>query len=239
MAAPSFDVPINKFTPRGDFKKSHAGFRTYWVDHSDEVPGGVGPPLPPTFDGERAQENAIELIYTPDETVSPCDEIAIIQVVTIVDEKGNVKSNADIGKGGPANAAARDASAVNGHSVDVGDGENTPYYQENSTKHTMTNGTLGSSDGKGNGTPADVTDWPSKLKNHPGWRLLFEDWAVCIKGENAGEVLAGITWELDGTGKTKVDNDSPDKPSDGFKDAVKGWEGKNPKFKEPGGGFKW
>ena len=52
-------------------------------------------------------------------------------------------------------------------------------------------------------------------------------------------MLGGLLWELDGTGKAKIDNDHPDKPSKGFKDAVKSWEAKNPGFKEPGGGFKW
>ena len=94
--------------------------RTYWVDHSDEVPGGTGPPLPPTFDGERPQENGIELIYTPDAARSPCDEIATIQVVTIVDDQGNVKSNADIGRGRPRlQREGEDAAAANGHTVDV------------------------------------------------------------------------------------------------------------------------
>ena len=229
-----FDVPINQFKVRGDFKKSHAGSITGWTDHSTDDPPG-----PRTFDTEAPLANGIELVYTPDETVSQCDEIAIIQVVTVVDDKGVVHPETDLGKDGPKNAAAKDAAATNGHTVDVGDSENTPYYQESPSTHKLTNGSLGASDGKGKGTPADVTDWPSKLKRHPGWRLLFEDWAVCIKGDNAGEVLAGITWELDGDGNAKIDNDSPDKPSQDFKDAVKSWEGKNPGFTEPGGGFKW
>ena len=231
FASPDFgitDVPvaINTFVVRGDFKKSHVGKKTVY--------GADG-----KFGKELDAANGIELIYTPDDTVSQCDEIATIQVVTIVDDKGNIKSDADLGTDAPPNGAAKDAAATNGHTVDVGDSEKTPYYQENPNSGAMNNGTMGSSDGAGNGTPSDVSDWPSKLKGHPGWRLLFEAWAVCIKGDNAGEVLAGITWELDGTGTAKIDNDSPAAPSQDFKDAVKSWEGKNPGFTEPGGGFKW
>jgi hypothetical protein len=193
-------------------------------------------------DGEVDAANGIEIIYTPDATASPCDQIATIQVVTIVDDKGNVKSRGDLPAGERVgNWAAKDAAASGGHTVDVADDETTPYYQE-SEKGNLDNGTLGSSDGKGGGKAADVSDAPtgSFLKTHPGWKLLFEDWTVCIKGENIGEVLAGLLWELAGDPPTaKITDDNPDKPSEGFKDAVKSWEAKNPGFKEPGGGFKW
>jgi len=76
-----------------------------------------------------------------------------------------------------------------------------------------------------------------------GWTAHYEDWSVCIKGDNAGEVLAGITWEIDQTGAKLVD-ESPASPSKHFKDAVKSWEkwfdAQGPKpFTEPGGGFRF
>jgi len=105
-----------------------------------------------------------------------------------------------------------------------------------------TNGTLGSCNGKGSGTNSHITDAPSTVFKD----VKFENWAVCVKGKNAGEFLAGIKWGLDKNGKAVITDKKTVKPSEQFKNAVKGWikwynQGKpaTGQFKEPGKGFQW
>ena len=86
------------------------------------------------------------------------------------------------------------------------------------------------------------TDAPSTIFKD----VKFENWAVCVKGKNAGEFLAGIKWGLDKNGKAVMTDKKPAKPSEQFKNAVKSWmkwynKGKpaTGQFKEPGKGFQW
>ena len=194
---------------------------------------------------EKNATYGIEIVFLPDTTVSKCDDIAIIQTIRIVDENGDTKYRSDLDADERVpNFEDKDKQAKNadGNAVDVtSSGASNPYYGY---------GTHGSSDGAGHGKDgassgaAHISDAPTTLKAHKKWKLLFEDWSVCIAGENAGEFLSGMTWELawdptDMKWKAKVTNKSLDKPSDGFKKAVKEWEKQNPGYSEPGKGWLW
>jgi hypothetical protein len=194
---------------------------------------------------EKNATFGIEIVFLPDSTVSKCDDIAVIQTIRIVDENGDTKYRSDLDADERVpNFEDKDKQAKNadGNAVDVTSSTaSNPYYGY---------GTHGSSDGAGHGKDgagtgaAHISDAPTILKAHKKWKLIFEDWSVCIAGENAGEFLSGMCWELawDATAMkwaSKITCKDPAKPSDGFKKAVGEWEKAHPGFAQPGTGWKW
>jgi hypothetical protein len=224
------------FTPSGTFDnpRTEAGkFTTF--DTS------VNPPRT----RERNSKNAVELVYNVSATTAECTRIATIQVTWNIDASGKLRSNKDWAAAPPAGnlptAEKMDAAAADGgYSVDFAGTETTPYYQD-SGGGKLDQGLTGNSHGRGAGDPTHTTDKPA---HSAGWTEHFEDWTVCIDGQNVGEVLAGVVWKVTDAG-VRITNKKPQRPSGHFKNAVRSWvqwyNGVNPAspFREPEGGFKW
>jgi hypothetical protein len=194
---------------------------------------------------ERDSKNGVELVYNVSKTTSKCTKIVTIQVTWNIDASGKLRSNKDWAAAPPAGnlptAEKMDTAAADGgYSIDFAGSENTPYYQD-SGGGKLDQGITGNSDGKGKGTATHTTD---ESAHSTGWTEHFENWTVCIAGDNVGEILAGVIWEVT-DGGSRITNKSLGKPSDHFKNAVNSWEkwynGLNPTapFQEPGGGFRW
>jgi len=233
--------------PNGTFDNPYtaAGWSTQ-KDPNNKKGGRASPDGPMTLPRtrEKRSEAAIEMVYQPGPRTSQCTSIEDIQVLWVTDPQGGIstkKAWMDAYGGVLPTAAGQDAvgASTGGYSVDNPAGASTPYYQD-AGKGKLTNGVNGSSDGHGGGTPSDITDSPTQVA---GWTLHFEVWAVCTAGTNAGEVLAGMTWEETDAGARITGY--PPKPSDHFEAAVKSWEkwydDNHPSapYTEPGGGFKW
>lgn len=203
------------------------------------------------LDKEVKRSNGVELMYKPAPTTKACTKIATIQVMWLTDANGAVKKWKDYpGTKGDDCDREQKISSPAGYWVDGTGKEKTPYYQDKGNGDFYDD-MIGSSDGKGAGKPTHTTDAPQGL--YAGWTKHFEAWTVCIEGPAAGTVLAGVTWEVgpvtktDKLGKSKIVDKAPKQPTKEFKDALKAWEDSynnanpapNPKYTEPGGGFKF
>jgi hypothetical protein len=221
--------------PNGSFINPHT--------HAGMVTGynGAG-----DFTVEVANPRGVELNYTLAPFTSACTQVATIQVLWLTDAHGKLQPVAGVPNAGDRNAAAADvdhsAGAGGGYTLDFAGGETTPYY-EDSGGGALNNGVTGTSDGAGHSVPAagasHVSDAPTAM---PALTVHFEDWAVCIAGHNAGEVLAGVSWERDTHGHSRIVGPL-NAPSKGFKDALHAWEdwhnAADPghPYVEPSGGF--
>jgi hypothetical protein len=218
-------APPGSFHPSGTFDNPDTKAGIY----TEEAKDG-------TLSHEYHIPIGVELVYRIGATTSECTKIATIQVEWSTDAGGRVHHPSE--EPSPlANSADRDKSdADGGYCVDFDSDQTTPYYQDDGGGK-LDNGTLGTSDGHGNGGTTHTSDAPTSLPN--GWIKHFEVWTVCIEGHNVGEVLAGIVWHVSRGGGAEFDDKNPAEPSQHFKDALHSWEHNHPSFTEPGGGFQF